>query len=101
MTEPHEQSILDATEAIFEEHATNATRIAARRRRLRRALYDLGLTGILGPHWCQIGDDGFEFEPLSARQADRLAYALEELARRLPPTPRPQPGPGQGSLFDF
>lgn len=98
MTEPHERAILSATEAILEDHASNTTRIAARRRRFRRALNDLGLGTILGPDWCQIGDDGFEFAPITARQADKLTNAIENLAQRQPLHRTPRPCPGQGSF---
>lgn len=100
MNEQHERAIVTAAEAIIEDHAIHATRIAARRRRLRRALADLGLDRILGDSWCAIGDDGFDFAHLNGRQADQLTCALEDIADRLPPTPAPLPGPGQCS-FDF
>lgn len=98
MTEPHERAILIAAETIVQDHAIHATRFAARRRRLRRALADLGLDRILGDNWCAIGDDGFDFAHLNARQADQLTCALEDLTQRLIPKPAPRPGPGQGSF---
>lgn len=95
-----DREAIRAAHAIIETHDTHATRIACRRRRLRRALGDLGLAQILGPEWCRIGDDGFEFAPITARQADQLTAALEDLAERVPPHPAPRPGPGQQAL-DF
>jgi len=49
-------------------------------RRLRLALYDLGVDGIVGSGWVRPCPDGVEFAPLSVRGADRLVQRLEDLA---------------------
>ena len=67
-------------------------------RRLRRALYDLGLESVTGSDWCSFADGYLVFAPLDARRADRLIGALEDIAERLPAARPPVPGPGQLSL---
>ena len=57
--------------------------LAPRLRRLQRALGDLRLSPTVGDAWVRVGADGFEFGTLSDDAADRLALALEDLARRL------------------
>ncbi len=74
----------------------NDPTIAARR--LRRALYDLGLESVTGSDWCSFSGDTLVFAPLDARRADRLIGALEDIAERLPAVRPPVPGPGQLSL---
>lgn len=90
-----DRAVLRAAQEIVERVEVDATRLASLRRRLRRALRDLELHGITGGEWCRIGDAGFEFEELNARQADRLVCALEDLAERLQPAPPPSIDPDQ------
>jgi hypothetical protein len=87
--------------AVIDDAATHVTRLTYRRRRLLRALYDLGLLDIVGRDWVSIGDTGFSFAELSERASDRLTCALEDNARGWENNrPEPQPVPGQLS-FDF
>ena len=67
-------------------------------RRIRRALYDLGLETLVGAQWWGYVDGYLVFAPLNARRADRLIGALEDIAERLPAVRPPVPGPGQLSL---
>jgi hypothetical protein len=53
-------------------------------RRLRLALYDLGLTDVVGGDWISADEEGIDFLPLHLRRADRLACHLEDLARSSP-----------------
>lgn len=71
----------------------NDNTVAARR--IRRALYDLGLEPLVGAHWCGYIDGALVFGALSPRQADAFTCALEDLAERLPALASPVPGAGQ------
>lgn len=72
--------------------------LAPRRRRLRRALYDLGLDRLDGVEWCRLDAHGLQLAALDDHQLDSLIRTLEDVADRLPPRPRPESGPGQLSL---
>ena len=49
-------------------------------RRLRLALYDLGLLDIVGPDWVRPAGRGFAVGDLSLRAVDALLRRLEQLA---------------------
>ncbi len=51
-------------------------------RRFDLALYDLGLSDLLGRSWATAGDDSIDFRSLSVKEADRLVFLLENLGRR-------------------
>lgn len=93
-------TVVVAAEAVIAEDAARQhEELRARRnRRLRNALDDLGLLQIVGPRWCQAGDDPltFEFGPLGPRAADHLLVALEDLRQ---PAVMADPGPDQLELF--
>lgn len=72
--------------------------VAARQRRLVRALSDLGLLPLLGASWATFSDDGIDFGRLDDRLGDRLVRALEELSEGIPPVSPALPGPGQLSF---
>jgi len=70
---------VDVVEGVSEQ----AERLAPRRRRLLRALMELDLLDDVGGRdWVQIGEDGFEFRPLTSRQSDLLTRALEDLVTK-------------------
>lgn len=75
----HDHALVDEIEAIVEAVALDAERLASRRRRLLRALWDLGLLDIVGRDWVRLGD-GFTFADLDPAAADRFTSALEDLA---------------------
>lgn len=79
--------------------AQRAQRLAPRRRRIVRALFDLGLIEVVGADWTSVVDAGLEFATLSEEVADRLACRLEDLAAGIA---NPPPCPGRGQLgLDF
>ncbi len=90
----------DDFEGSVDAERVRASRLACRLRRLRRALFDLGLLDTVGPGWCRVGEAGFEFSHLSDRKADQLVIALESLAERLPDPRIPEPGSGQTRMFE-
>jgi hypothetical protein len=97
---PKEDDLVIATaEEIVGAVAACAERTAYLRRRFQLAIYDLGLTEIVGREWAQLDRDGLEFAPLSFTQTDRLVRAFEDLATRIPPEP-PMWCPGQLGLPD-
>jgi len=90
--------------AVIDAAAEQAERLAPRRRRLIRALMDLDvLDAVGGREWVGIGEDGFEFAPLTSRQSDRLTNGLEDLVTLLDSRGLLDPeivpvAPGQGEL---
>lgn len=86
---------------VAEEHvhglAVPMTRLYHRRRRLLRALSDLGLLEVVGADWCRLGTEGIAFGELTAAQSDRFLRLLEDLAAEHQP-PVIEPGEGQLSL---
>ena len=96
---PEAAAVLADAAAIVDGATLHATRFTHRRRRLLRALYDLGLLDIVGRDWVGIGDIGFDFAELSDRASDRLTCALEDIARVWEGhRPRTQVLPGQLSF---
>jgi hypothetical protein len=67
-------------------------------RRLRLTLFDLGLDRHVPPGWVRPTSTGLVFDALSAKQADRLVCALEDLARGVSGEAAPA-GPGHPPLF--
>jgi hypothetical protein len=67
-------------------------------RRLRVALCDLGLDGVVPNDWVDYATGGVSFNNLTHRQADYLIRTLEDLAADQV-TEVPEPGPGQLSFF--
>jgi hypothetical protein len=78
-------------------------------RRLNVAIFDLGLSEVLGRSWVASDAEGVHFANLRTKQADHLANLFEDLAHRLTGTSpghqsRPsveagQSEPGQGSRY--
>jgi hypothetical protein len=88
-----------AASTIITEVAEEAHHAASLRRRVNRALLDLGLDEVLPPGFVTIGAEGLAFQSLSAHQSDRLVHALEELVGRVPAPPVPLPYDGQPALW--
>lgn len=84
----HDSRLLDAgplQDLVLRAQAAEVERqgLAARQRRLRRALGDLGLTAVLGRDWAEVSVEGVTFAALGDEAGDRLVRMLEELAIQL------------------
>jgi len=66
-------------------------------RRLRMALYDLGILSVTGEGWATPAGEGIGFANLPLRAADDLVRRMEDLAS---PTDQPWTRPGTPSAND-
>lgn len=80
----HDERVIDTVAEILNAASPMATRMSVRRRRLLRALDDLGLLDAVGDDFVHIADNGLEFTTLDDRRSDRLVNLLEDLATRAP-----------------
>lgn len=93
-----EQIILNAL-TVIDDEALEQERMAIRKRRLERALQDLGLKGVLGEEWSTLVGSDLCFAPLRGQRADKLVTALERLAEAAPRRAPVPASPRQLRLF--
>ena len=87
-------SAVDEANGAVEGARIRVERLEPRLRRFKLALYDLGLTDVVGQGWADIGtdDNSFTFDDLSPQAFDRLVGVLEAVGQRGARPPRPVVG---------
>lgn len=99
MGDTRNESVVEAAAAEVERAGVRVERLEPRLRRFALALYDLGLSEVVGRGWAEIAEDdsAFTFGDLSPRAFDRLVCILED-ARRGGRRPALRDLPGQRTL---
>ena len=94
-----DQAVLEAAAAIIADVHSASVSYVPQRKRLNRALADLGLLDLLGMNWIELEGDEISFASIDRRTLDALVRRLEDLAPRRS-VPSRRPGPAQPTL-DF